>query len=230
LPNIDPELLIQRQEALQATKFSSLRLQITGVTDLGNDVESILELGPGSGFFSTNSRMLGYNTSTADIDPDYSPDYLGDIRELKISEKFDLVASFEVLQHLPFDDVGEMIKKLAALSNKYVFLSVPSRVHYVKFGIALPAFLTPRGLGFGWLYGWKSAMFTWEWPLRSYPPPETWQDRKDYWKPHYWEAGRKQYPKKRVLAEIKNAGLEVIWARHNPDHPHYFFIMAKKVS
>jgi hypothetical protein len=174
--------------------------------------------------------MLGYQTSTADIDPDYNPDYLGDIRELDISTKFDLVASFEVLQHLPFDHVGEMIKKLTGLSSKYVFLSVPSRVHYLKFGIALPAFLIPRRLGMGWLYGWKSAMVTWEWPRRSYPPQATWQDREDYWKPHYWEAGRKQYPKKRVIAAVENAGLEVIWSRHNPDHPHHFFIMAKKCS
>ena len=230
MPNIDPELLIQRQEALQATKFSSLRLQVTGVTELGPDVKSVLELGPGSGFFSTTTKMLGYDTSTADIDPDYNPDYLGDIREIEIPKTFDLVDSFEVLQHLPFDEFGGMVKKLADLSNEYVFLSVPSRVHYLKVGFALPAFLTPRRLGFSRVYGWRSAILTWERPRRSYPPPETWKDRADYWKPHYWEAGRKQYPKKRVIAEIKNAGLEVIWARHNPDHPHHFFIMARKPS
>jgi hypothetical protein len=228
LSKIDPELLIQRQEALQATKFSSLRLQVTGVTELRANVSSILELGPGSGFFSTTTRMLGYSTSTADIDPDYNPDYLGDIRKIEIPEKFDLVASFEVLQHLPFEDAGEMIKKLADLSNKYVFLSVPSRVHYLRIGLALPAFLTPRRLGMNWLYGWRSKLITWEWPRRSYPPAETWAEREDYWKPHYWEAGRKQYPKKRFLAEVENAGLEILWTRHNPDHPHHFFVMAQK--
>ena len=174
--------------------------------------------------------MLGYDTSTTDIDPDYAPDYLGDIRELEIPKKFDLVASFEMLQHLPFEDVGPLIQKLADLSEKYVFLSVPSRVHYFRFGIALPAFLTPRRLGMSWLYGWRSKLVTWEWPRRSYPPPETWANRKDYWKPHYWEAGRKQYPKKRVLGVVESAGLKIVWARHNPDHPHHFFVMAKKVQ
>lgn len=204
-------------------------MQVTGVTELGTSVNSILEIGPGSGYFSTITRALGYETSTADIDPDYGPDYLGDIRDLEISEKFDIVVGFEVLQHLPFDDVGRMLKKLSDLSSNYVFVSVPSRVHHLRIGIALPGFLTPRRLGLGWLHGWRSFFLTWEWPRRSYRSRDARTDGLDCWQVHYWEAGRKQYPKKRFLKEVENAGLRVIWSKHNPDHPHHFFVMAKKV-
>jgi hypothetical protein len=203
-------------------------MQVKGVTDLGDAVSTVLEVGPGAGFFKMILGSIGYSVKTADIDPAYQPDYLGDIREHAIESRFDITVAFEVLQHMPYDDFAPMMKSLASLSERYVFISLPSRVHSLRLGVGIPNILGPRRLGLGRLRGWHQRTLNWEWPRGTYPSPETWRGTKDYWKPHYWEAGRKTYPKKRILRDIESAGLRVVWHRHNPAFPHHWFIVAEK--
>lgn len=94
---IDPELLEERLWALDDRRFSSTRIQITSVTDLGDAVSSILEVGPGSGYFSSIAKSLYYHARTADIKSRTNPDFLGDFREIERPGRFDLVAAFEML-------------------------------------------------------------------------------------------------------------------------------------
>lgn len=203
-------------------------MQVKGVTDLGDAVSTVLEVGPGSGYFKMILESLGYSIKTADIDPAYQPDYLGDIREQAIEGRFDMTAAFEVLQHMQYDDFVPMMKSLAGLSKRYVFISVPDRAHSFRLGIEVPAMFAPRRLGLGRLRGWHQLAWNWEWPRGPDPLPETWQDRQDYWKPHYWEAGRKSYPKRRILRDVESAGLRVVWQRQNPIFPHHWFIVSEK--
>ncbi|MDG0866458.1 methyltransferase domain-containing protein [Candidatus Lucifugimonas marina] len=227
---IDPGLLEERQWALEERRFSSTRIQLTSVTDLGDSVASILEIGPGSGYFSSIMKSLNYSVKTADIKSRTNPDYLGDFREAQIPEKFDLVAAFEMLQHLPYTDLPATLTKLAELSNKYVLISIPSRVHRLELSIEVPAMLAPRRLGLGWLRGKHSFSATWEWPRGKDRAKETWEGREDYWKPHYWEVGRKSFPRSRFLADVESAGLRIIWHKYNPQHTHHLFVLAEKVA
>jgi hypothetical protein len=227
---INTELREERLWALEERRFTSTRIQIESVTELGDSVSSILEVGPGSGYFTTFTKGLGYSVKTADIKPWSDPDYLGDVRELDIEGKFDLVAAFEMLQHLPFSELAPTLAKLSALSNKYVFISVPARTHRLGFSIEIPALIAPRRLGLGWLRGLHSFSLKWEWPRAADPNEREWTCRDDYWNPHYWEVGRKSYPRSRVLDEIKSAGLRILWAKYNPQFHHHLFVLAEKVS
>ncbi len=227
---IDTELREERLWALEERRFSSTRIQIESVTDLGDSVSSILEVGPGSGYFTTFTKGLGYSVKTADIKRWSNPDFLGDVRELHIEEKFDLVAAFEMLQHLPYVELGSTLKKLASLSNRYVLISVPSRGHRIGFSIDIPGLIAPRRLGLGWLRGLHSFSIDWEWPRAADPNEREWTGRDDYWNPHYWEVGRKSFPRSRVLRDIESAELRILWAKHNPQFHHHLFVLTEKVT
>lgn len=230
MSEIDPELIQERIWALDDRRFSSTQIQVTSVTDLGDSVSSILEVGPGSGFFESIAKSIGYNVKTADIKSPSNPDFLGDFREIDIPEKFDLVAAFEMLQHLPFDELSSTLKKLAALSNRYVLISVPARVHRFELGIQIPPLLAPRRIGLGWLRGRHAFSLTWEWPRGKDLSKKAWEGREDYWNPHYWEVGRKSYPRSRLMNEIESSGLRVLWHKYNPRHTHHLFVLTEKIS
>lgn len=227
---IDSELLEDRLRALDERRFSSMQIQVASVTGLRDSVSSILEVGPGSGYFASITKSLGYSVKTADIKPLTGPDYLGDIREVEIPERFDLVAAFEMLQHLPYQELPPTLKKLAALSNRYVFISVPARVHKFELSVEFPTLIAPRRLGLGWLRGRHSLSLKWEWPRGKDPSESNWKDRKDYWNPHYWEVGRRSFPKSRLLSDVESSGLRIIWAKYNPRFHHHLFVLAEKAG
>ena len=230
MSEIDPGLLEERRWALEPRRFSSTQIQLTSVTDLGDSIQSILEIGPGSGYFSSIAKNLGYDVKTADIKSRTNPDYLGDFREVDIPERFDLVAAFEMLQHLPYEDLPATLEKIAALSSRYVFICVPASVHRFGLSVDIPRLLAPRRLGLGWLRGSHTLSMTWEWPRNADPSESNWKGREDWWNPHYWEVGRKSYPRSRLLSEIKASGLNVLWHKYNPSHNHHLFVMAEKTT
>ena len=188
---IEPKLIEERLRALEPRRFSSTQVQVTSVTDLGDSVRSVIEIGPGSGFFSSIIKSLGYDVKTVDIKSHTTPDFLGDFREVEIPGKFDLVAAFEMLQHLPYEEFVSTLSKFAAMSNRYVLISVPSRVHRFELSVTIPGMFAPRRLGLGWLRGSHAVSLIWEWPRAKDPSESNWKGREDYWNPHYWEVGRK---------------------------------------
>ena len=230
MSKIDPELTKARLAALEERHFSSTRLQLTSVTELGDSVASILEVGPGNGFFSSTATRLGYDVKTADIRTWSNPDYLGDFREIEIPERFDLVAAFEMLQHLPYEELRSTLRKLASLSNRYVLISVPAHVYRFELAVEIPGMVTPRRLGLGWLRGRHSLSFRWERPRSKGPSKSDWEGREDYWNPHYWEVGRKSFPKSRLLSDIESSGLRILWAKYNPRFDHHLFVLAEKAG
>ena len=184
MSEIDPGLLEERRWALEPRRFSSTQIQLTSVTDLGDSIQSILEIGPGSGYFSSILKNLGYDVKTADIKSRTNPDYLGDFLEVDIPERFDMVAAFEMLQHLPYEDLPAALEKIAALSSRYVFISVPASVHRFGLSVDIPRLLAPRRLGLGWLRGSHTLSMTWEWPRNADPSEPNWKGRDDHWIPH----------------------------------------------
>ena len=230
MSDIGPELFKARLSALDERRFSSMQIQVASVTSLGGSVRSVLEIGPGSGYFSLIVKSLGYSIKTADIKTQSDPDYLGDFREVYIPEKFDLVAAFEMLQHLPYQEVPATLEKLASLSNRFVLISVPAHVHRFELAVEIPDVLTPRRLGLGRLRGQHSLSLRWEWPRGTGPSKSGWEGREDYWNPHYWEVGRKGFPKSRFLSDIESSELRIMWAKYNPRFDHHLFVLAEKAG
>ncbi len=198
-------------------RMTSYSLQINETCNLPG-LETILEVGSGNGFFSLTMNWLGYKVETCDIDKNYNPDYLGDIRKLKIDKKFDIVVSFEMLQHVPFKDFEPILRKLKNLSNRYVFLSLPHHCpNKLVIKIKLPNFIKkirlPTDIQFMKIFGPKQKNLNYV-------------DNRSHLA-HYWEINRKGYDKKKILSSIKRSGLNVIKKFHNIDHPHHFFILCE---
>ena len=230
MSGIDPELIKERLWSLEARRFSSTQIQLTSVTDLGDSVRSVLEIGPGNGYFSTILSTLGYAIKTADIKKRTNPDYLGDFRDIEIDKTFDLIAAFEMLQHVPPSDLPRTIKKIANITNRYVLISVPARVHRLSIGIEVPRMFAPSRLGMQSIRGKHSFSINWEWPRGADLDKSSWEARDDYWNPHYWEIGRKSFPRSRLFDYIKAAGLKIIWHKYNPQHTHHMFLLAEKAT
>ena len=92
--------------------------------------QSILFVGVGNALVSDylKKQFGDQNVITLDIDPELQPDLVGDIKSLPLTDQsFDTVASFEVLEHLPFSQSERALGELARVSRKHVIISVPHR-------------------------------------------------------------------------------------------------------
>ena len=109
-------------------RFISYFYQVDLTQDHLFDGGKILEIGKGSGFFSEYMKKLGYDITTADFDKNLQPDIVADVRSLPIFDNsFDLVTAFEILEHLPFEDVPKALAELKRVSKKRVIISLPYR-------------------------------------------------------------------------------------------------------
>ena len=179
------------------------------IKTLGKEDVRILEIGNGTGFLrwqitSTHPKIV---YKTFDIASDLKPDYVGDICNIKdiVSEKFDIVVCFEVLEHIRFADVLPVLKQIAALTRDYFVISVPHiKLHFVawfKLSLIKPLKLYLR-LPF---------------PIKHKFDGE-----------HYWELGKKGYGLKTFRKKLNryfNINREFEDAM---DNYHRFYIMKTK--
>jgi hypothetical protein len=87
--------------------------------------KNILIAGAGDHTISDFFSRQGVKVQTLDVDANLFPDYLCDIRDIdKIKEKFDIVVVSEVLEHLNFEHIPELLTKLSKI-GKYILISVP---------------------------------------------------------------------------------------------------------
>lgn len=87
---------------------------------------TILEIGKGSGFFSDYMKKFGYNLTSCDFDKNLNPDVVGDVRNLPFKDdEFDIVTAFEVLEHIPFEDVPKALLELRRVTKRYAIISLP---------------------------------------------------------------------------------------------------------
>ena len=87
--------------------------------------KSVLEIGPGDYTVTDFLRRKGIKVKTFDNDKLLNPDYIGDIRNINIKEKFDLVLLSEVLEHVKFEYFEKIVRKLSEISKKWVVISLP---------------------------------------------------------------------------------------------------------
>lgn len=214
---------------LRGEIMHSLHMQLKGLAEvLGPpDGQTLLEVGPGGGFFKLLMDALGYTVLTADIREEFQPDFLGDFRTLEFDRTFDAVVAFEVLQHMPYSDFGPSLSKMAELSDRYVYLSLPSQVHSYSISVRLPDYLLRKFLR-RFRDGKLSLSVHMERPHAPDILPERWDGRPDFWNPHYWEVGRRSYPKKRVLGDIRRSGLHILSEVHSRTYPYHYFILCDK--
>jgi hypothetical protein len=230
MKDINEKLLKARKRILEERYVYSLYHQVKEIAMLPEDeVKTILEIGPGAGYFKMIMHSLGYSVKTLDIQKDFEPDYLYDIRSLSdIKMSFDAVCAFEIMEHIPYEDFRESIKKISYIALRYVYFSFPYQCRQLFCSFQLPR-LSYRKL-FSPLFKRNEFSFIINNPLERDIVTEQFKDRTDKHNPHYWEIGRKSYPEKRVLADIQSSGLKVIKKFHSKIYPYHFFVLCKKIT
>jgi len=183
--------------------------------------ESILEIGPGDKFVGNYFSCLGILYETVDIIAASNPTYLSSLEDLKATEvklRYDVVCSFQMLEHSPYENFITNLEKMTYLSKKYVFISLP----YSCYGLNISFILS---LGQNKLIKKKLSFFL---PTKKRNRRYREEFVKEFpWAVHYWEIGRRGYNLKKIMADIRSVGLRIIDCFHS-DNPFHYFILLKK--
>lgn len=169
---------------------------------------NILEVGVGSGTYSAILRSKGFHITTVDIDPSLKPDRVASITELPFpDENFDMAVAFEVLEHIKFSDFHQALLELVRVSKNGVIISIPNVYPYLSNQIKLPLIKTISIMGT--------------------VPIALKKDKFDG--EHYWEIGRINYSKSKLLKAINSVpGVEILNNFRVSGCPfHHFFIIKK---
>jgi hypothetical protein len=218
------DLLWRLALRLDEKHFSSYYVQLREILGLPkSEVESILEIGPGQGILKSLLLNYPYRLTTLDISDNNAPDIVCDILHCPIKEKtFDLVMCFQVLEHIPYSHFSKIISLMASIARSYVFISIPYQRNTISFRMTLT--LVNRYISR--LSGSYNLTLPIHVPQRDISEKAL-AKREDKQNPHYWEAGRRSFPIKRIVGDIESDGLSIVSRFHNPDFPYHYFILSK---
>ena len=90
--------------------------------------QSILEIGIGNGLLSFLLKQSDLDVTTLDFDASLKPDITAPVADIPCpDESFDVVACFEVLEHLPFDQFQKSLEEIKRVAKNYAVISLPDR-------------------------------------------------------------------------------------------------------
>lgn len=160
-------------------RWASYHAQLTLI--IGARPSSVLEVGMGDGVIAEYvKRNTEIQYTSVDIADDVGADVIGSITKLPFGDKsFDVVCAFEVLEHLPFEQLNTALSELARVARTHVFLSVPHFGPPVKLSFKLP-FLPEIRIAFKILIP-ITHMFNGQ---------------------HYWELGKRGYSTRRIRKHL----------------------------
>jgi len=169
----------------------------------------VLEIGIGAGITSHYLKKI-INVVTVDINIDNKPDVIADIRMLPFkNNSFDVIASFEVLEHMPFEDFSPTLLKISRLS-KYLILSLPDAYYCMRIYMMLPLL----GIFNMLISGTKSK--------------DKLIKNKNIKNTHFWEIGRGDTTLNKVIRQIQISGWGIQKTYRNFDKPYHRFFVCKR--
>jgi hypothetical protein len=200
-----------RREYNTLERFISYFYQINSVTRLDN-IQSVLEIGPGSKLVSNELSRLGYDVTTCDFDVSINPDIVCDVRDLPKNKKYDVIMACQILEHIPYEAFEKVMDDFYEISNKYVVVSLPRRSTGFNIVMKIPFIQT--------LFKRKFFDISMQLPLRFPGFKESGQ--------HYWEIDGWTTGLKKVRKSLKSR-----FTIHTEFSPplykyHRFFILEKK--
>ena len=201
----DPSLYADRR-LVDKGHFVSYWYQIDEIIRV--QPKNLLEIGVGNRFLSSYLRERCYDVTTVDFQPLLLPDVVGALQSLPFrDDSFDVVACFEVLEHLPFELFPEAMSELARVARRAIVISVPDAGRNYRVLLRLPKIHIKRIIEF--LPQWR---------------PGTISDDGE----HYWEIGLKDYPLIRIHRAVEQAGLMVEKTYRIFEYArHRFFVLRK---
>ncbi len=171
---------------------------------------TLLEIGVGTGFLSRYLHRTGQAVSTVtfDINLDLQPMVVGNIVHLPFkSLAFDTTACFEVLEHLPYEHFAAALREINRVTSRYAIISLPDVSRHYRLLITLP------------FIGKIEHMIH----VPRYTNPEHSYDGE-----HYWEIGKKGYPLRRVLEDLREQAFSVEKTYRVFEYPYHRFFILKK--
>lgn len=171
---------------------------------------TILEIGIGNGFVSKYLKDKNFNIVTLDIEKRLKPDKVGSVLDIPFIENcFDVVACYEVLEHIEYKYFRKALSEMYRVCKKYVIISLPdvSRVYIVFIHIPKIGIIK-----------------------RLVPMPTLKKRKHQFDGAHYWEIGKLYYPLSRIKEDIFNEGFHILKTyRVFENIYHRFFVLTKNV-
>lgn len=150
---------------------------------------SILEIGIGSGLLSFLLRKAGFNLTTVDFDKALEPDIVASVTDIPLPDNsVDVVACFQVLEHLPFEMFSTALGEMRRITRKHIIISLPDCGRFYKMEINLPK-IGRRKLSI---------------QLPFFRPALHKFDGE-----HYWEVNKKGYSLKSIIRTIETLQLSL---------------------
>lgn len=172
--------------------------------------ERVLEIGPGSGIFKAVASTFGLEVETLDIAEDLNPDIIASATDMPLANKsYDVVCSFQMLEHIPFDMSIGALKEMARVSSGHIVISLPDAEVRWPYNFHVPRL------------GTKTLMV--KKPLSKIKVHE-------FDGEHYWEINKKGYELGFVQESIEAAvkGFELKRTYRVPENPyHRFFVFSR---
>ena len=90
------------------------------------DVHSVLEFGSSRNLTKFITEYLGLSHTAVDVSDQFRPDHVSSILDFPFEErKFDLVCSFQCLEHNPLEHLDGLIAHMVQFTNRYLYVSLP---------------------------------------------------------------------------------------------------------
>lgn len=187
-------------------RFISYWHQIDEIMEL--NPKEILEIGVGNKLVNWYLKKRNYKIISMDINEDLRPDLVGNVLKVPFCKKsFDLVACFEVLEHLPYKEFLYAMEELYRVAKSYVVISLPDSRRYLKLFCKIPHI--------------GKLKFLHSFPKAKVPVHE-------YDGNHYWEIGKNIYPLEKIEQDIRKNGFKILKSYRAFLHPYHRFFVLKK--
>lgn len=110
---------------LRFLNWMSIFLQCKPIVQL-EDVESVLEFGGGRDVTRALMRHLGIRHVSVDRSDRFFPDHVASIADFPFEgETYDLVCSFQCLEHNPSDELDRLVDHMLRFTRRYFYVSLP---------------------------------------------------------------------------------------------------------
>jgi SAM-dependent methyltransferase len=170
---------------------------------------SILEIGIGNSLVSNYLKQRGYNITAMDVDPGLNPDTVGSVANIPfVDGSFEVVACFELLEHLPYERFPTVLREIHRVSKKHTVLSLPDASWVYRLYIQMPKIGELKEL---------------------ISLPQLKAPKHEFDGQHYWEIGKAGFHLRRILKDMERAGFCIIKTYRVFEIPyHRFFLLAKR--
>ena len=204
-PQVEPILYFSEAYDTKE-RFISYWHQIKEITKL--NPKRVLEIGIGNGFACKYLRDRKVKVVTLDRDDRLNPDIAGSVLDTPFTDlSFDVVACYELLEHLPYENFNKAISEIFRVSKSWAILSLPDVSRAYRFNVQIPKLGEIK---------------------RLISLPRLIKPIHKFDGEHYWEIGKDGYPLNKIINDIGRVGFILKRTYRVFEFPyHRFFVLEK---